>query len=71
MICVMCQNCSIIFCLLTILTYFCSDNDIINLGTQVSEELKKLKIWFAVNRLSLNIKKQTLCYLVNVNIIRI
>ena len=36
---------------------FCSDNDIINLGTQVSEELKKLKIWFAVYRLSLNIKK--------------
>ena len=36
---------------------FCSDTNILNLSKTVSKELDKLNIWFAVNKLSLNISK--------------
>ena len=36
---------------------FCSGHDIIKLSEMVTFELKKLKDWFAVNRLSLNVSK--------------
>ena len=36
---------------------FCSGNDVNQLGKLVTKELNKLKDWFAINRLSLNVTK--------------
>lgn len=36
---------------------FCSDVNILNLSRTVSKELDRLNIWFAVNKLSLNVSK--------------
>ena len=36
---------------------FCSGYDIIKLSEVVTKELNKLKDWFAVNKLSLNVNK--------------
>ena len=36
---------------------FCTDENIISLSNKISEELSKLNVWFAVNKLSLNISK--------------
>ena len=36
---------------------FCTDENIISPSNKISEELSKLNIWFAVNKLSLNINQ--------------
>ena len=36
---------------------FCTNKDIVNLSVTICNELMKLKRWFALNKLSLNITK--------------
>ena len=39
------------------INFFCSGTDVAELNTKVSNELAKLKFWFAANKLSLNIDR--------------
>ena len=43
---------------------FCANKNINRLITTVSSVLDKMCTWFAVNKLSLNVSKKVMCYLV-------
>ena len=45
---------------------FCEGGNLKQLLEVASNELTKLKLWFDINRLSLNVKKTTFMFLANV-----